>query len=107
MKKVLATVLALAMTMSLVACGSKDSGSSAPAASTPAASTPAAQPAQKTDLEYIKDKGDMIIGYTVYEPMNYTDANGEFTGFDTELAIAVCEKLGVENIADLTGLAHN
>ena len=50
MKKVLATVLALAMTMSLVACGSKDSGSSAPAASTPAASTPAAStPADSTE----------------------------------------------------------
>ena len=38
----------------------------------------------------------MVIGYTVYEPMNYTDADGNFTGFDTELATAVCEKLGVE-----------
>ena len=28
--------------------------------------------------------------------MNYTDADGNFTGFDTELATAVCEKLGVE-----------
>ena len=38
----------------------------------------------------------MTIGYTVYEPMNYTDADGNFTGFDTELATAVCAKLGVE-----------
>ena len=28
--------------------------------------------------------------------MNYTDADGSFTGFDTELATAVCGKLGVE-----------
>ena len=28
--------------------------------------------------------------------MNYTDADGNFTGFDTELATAVCGKLGVE-----------
>ena len=34
------------------------------------------------------------IGYTIYEPMNYLDADGELTGFDTEFAIAVCEKLG-------------
>ena len=40
----------------------------------------------------------MIIGYTVYEPMNYTDENGVFTGFDTELATLVCEKLGVEPV---------
>lgn len=36
----------------------------------------------------------LVIGYTVYEPMNYFDGE-EFTGFDTEFAIAVCEKLGV------------
>ena len=30
--------------------------------------------------------------------MNYTDENGEFTGFDTELATLVCEKLGVEPV---------
>ncbi len=36
------------------------------------------------------------IGYTVYEPMNYYDEDGNFTGFDTELAIAVCEKIGYE-----------
>ena len=36
------------------------------------------------------------IGYTVYQPMNYTDEDGNFTGFDTEFAEAVCEKLGRE-----------
>ena len=38
----------------------------------------------------------MVIGYTVYEPMNYTNENGEFVGFDTDLAKAVCAELGVE-----------
>lgn len=50
----------------------------------------------ESDLEYIKGKGKMTIGYTVYAPMNYTDDKGEFVGFDTEFAKAVCEKLGVE-----------
>lgn len=49
-----------------------------------------------SDLAYVKDNGKLIIGYTVYEPMNYTDKDGNFTGFDTELAQAVCDKLGVE-----------
>ena len=40
--------------------------------------------------------GTLKIGYTVYDPMNYTDENGEFTGFDTEFARAVCEKLNLE-----------
>ena len=86
MKKFAALALALVMSLSLVACGA------APAASSASASQPEVQ---ATDLEAIKAKGEMIIGYTVYEPMNYTDANGEFTGFDTELAKAVCAKLGV------------
>lgn len=47
-----------------------------------------------SDLEYIKNKGNMVIGYTLYEPMNYEE-NGKLTGFDTEFAEAVCEKLGV------------
>ena len=57
----------------------------------------------QTDFEKIKEKGEMVVGYTVYAPMNYYDANGdlvadesgEFIGFDTELAKLVGEKLGV------------
>ena len=43
------------------------------------------------------NKGDdkLVIGYTIYEPMNYMDDAGKLTGFDTEFAEAVCEKLGV------------
>ena len=52
-------------------------------------------PAAASDLVYIKDKGKMIIGITDYAPMNYKDADGKWTGFDTEFAEAVCAKLGV------------
>lgn len=48
------------------------------------------------DIDYIKQNGKMIIGITEYEPMNYKDENGKWTGFDTEFAQKVCEKLGVE-----------
>ena len=79
--------------LGLAACGGAASASTAASASSAASgSTAAAQ----SDLDEIKGKGKMVIGYTVYEPMNYTDADGSFTGFDTELATAVCEKLGVE-----------
>ena len=50
----------------------------------------------KPDLAYIKDKGTMVIGYTIIDPLNYTDESGEFVGFETEFATAVCEKLGVK-----------
>ncbi|MDO4315668.1 MAG: transporter substrate-binding domain-containing protein [Oscillospiraceae bacterium] len=96
MKKLWALLLALAMVLALAACGGKDE---TPADTTEPADVeePAAEePAADSDLAYIQGNGKMIIGYTVYEPMNYTDENGEFTGFDTELAMAVCEKLGVE-----------
>ena len=75
MKKILALVLALLMVLSMTACGAKKADS---------------------DAAYIHGNGKMVIGYTIYEPMNYFDENGNFTGFDTEFAQAVCEKLGVE-----------
>ena len=37
----------------------------------------------------------MLIGITIYEPMNYYDEAGELTGFDTEFAQAVCDKMGL------------
>ncbi|MFA5636673.1 MAG: transporter substrate-binding domain-containing protein [Anaerovoracaceae bacterium] len=49
-----------------------------------------------TDWDYIEDKGELIIGITLYEPMNYNDENGQLTGFDTEFAQAACALLGVE-----------
>ncbi len=43
-----------------------------------------------------KTEDELIIGYTIYEPMNYMGDDGKLTGFDTEFAEAVCEKLGVK-----------
>ena len=81
--------------LSLAACGGSASTSTV-ASSAAASGSAAASQTGESDLDYIKGKGELVIGYTVYEPMNYTDANGNFTGFDTELATAVCEQLGVE-----------
>lgn len=49
-----------------------------------------------SDLAYVTEKGKLVVGMTVYEPMNYKDENGEWTGFDTEFAQAVGKKLGVD-----------
>jgi len=38
----------------------------------------------------------LVCGVTEFEPMNFRDANGNWTGFDTEFAQAVGEKLGME-----------
>lgn len=94
LKRIASAFLAGALALSLAACGGSASTSAAASASGSAAGSASA--AAGSDLDYIKGKGKMVIGYTVYEPMNYTDADGNFTGFDTELATAVCAKLGVE-----------
>ena len=43
-------------------------------------------------------KDTVVVGYTIYAPMNYLDDNGELIGFDTDLAKAVFENLGYEVI---------
>ena len=40
----------------------------------------------------------VVVGYTIYEPMNYKDESGKLVGFDTELAEAVFGKLGYKVI---------
>ncbi len=47
------------------------------------------------DLAEIQEKGELVIGITLFAPMNYYDENEELIGFETEFAKAVCEKLGV------------
>ena len=88
MKRLVSAFLAGAMALSLAACGGAASTSTV-ASSASASGSAAASETAASDLDYIKEKGKMVIGYTVYEPMNYTDADGNFTGFDTELATAV------------------
>ncbi len=76
MKRILALVLAALMLIGMTACTAKNDSES--------------------DMAYIQDKGTMIVGVTDYNPMNYRDDSGEWIGFDTELTLAVAEKLGVE-----------
>ena len=96
MKRLVSAFLAGAMALSLAACGGAASTSTVASSAASGSAAASASETAASDLDYIKEKGKMVIGYTVYEPMNYTDADGNFTGFDTELATAVCEKLGVE-----------
>lgn len=48
-----------------------------------------------SDVQYIKDKGTLVIGITEFEPMDYQDADGNWIGFDADMAKLVAEKLGV------------
>ena len=48
------------------------------------------------DVEYIQGKGKLIVGITEFEPMDYLDDNGQWVGFDADMAKLVAQKLGVD-----------
>ena len=52
--------------------------------------------AAASDLQYVKDKGELVVGVTVFEPMDYQDSDGNWVGFDADMAKAFAEKLGVK-----------
>lgn len=52
--------------------------------------------AAESDVAYIQDKGTLIVGITEFKPMDYKDENGEWIGFDADMAKLVAQKLGVE-----------
>ena len=97
MKKIWAMLLALTMILSLAACGSKKETPAAeekPAAEQPA-ETPAEEPAADSEVAAIQSKGTLVVGITDFAPMDYKDANGNWIGFDADMAKAFAESLGV------------
>ena len=76
MKKIIALFLSLLLIAACFAgCQSADSGS---------------------DAAYVKKNGKLIVGITDYAPMDYKDENGEWTGFDAELARLFAAEFGVD-----------
>ena len=65
LKRIASAFLAGALALSLAACGGSASTSAAASASGSAAGSTSS--AAGSDLDYIKGKGKMVIGYTVYE----------------------------------------
>lgn len=49
-----------------------------------------------SDVEYIKNKGKLVVGITEFAPMDYKDKDGKWIGFDADMAKIVAEELGVE-----------
>ena len=84
--KIITMILVFAMCLALASCSGKPAAVPEP--------TGGSEP--ESDFSYVQERGNLIIGYTVYEPMNFTDGDGVFTGFDTELAMLVCDKLGLD-----------
>lgn len=51
---------------------------------------------EDSDVSYIQQKGTLVVGITEFAPMDYKDENGQWIGFDADLAKLVAERLGVE-----------
>ena len=73
-RRVLSVLLCAGLVVSVLAgCGSddakKDSGKKA---------------ASESDLDYVKEKGTLVVGITNFEPMDYQDEEGEWIGFDAD-----------------------
>ena len=109
MKKWMAVMLAGMMTAaSLGGCGSTGSTAEteAPAEETGTAETDASDAAEEdaaaedsaageSDMAYVQEKGTLVVGITDFAPMDYKDENGEWIGFDADMAKAFAESLGV------------
>ena len=80
MKQMISLALALAMGLSLAACSGKDAKNTEPT----------------SDLAYVQDKGTLVVGITEFEPMDYQDENGNWVGFDADMATLFAESLGVD-----------
>ena len=94
-KRYVSAALAAVMALSMTACGSSNS-----AAETTAADTEAAESqAEETTAEEAKttDGGTLIVGFDQdFPPMGFVGDDGEYTGFDLELAQEVAKRLGLE-----------
>ena len=77
MKKIIALMLSIVMVLGLVACGGTE------------------KKADQTDLEYVKEKGVLVVGITDFAPMDYKE-DGEWVGFDADMAKAFAKELGVK-----------
>ena len=100
MKKLVALMLVGVMTAVMVTgCGSSaDTSASADAAEDTTADEEATEDTAadaESDLAYVKEKGTLVVGITEFEPMDYKDENGEWIGFDADMAKAFAESLGV------------
>ena len=97
-KKLRVLLLALAMVLSMAACGGGSGGSepNAPPANTDAPDASADQKTDESDVAYVQNKGTLVVGMTDFAPMDYRDANGNWIGFDADMASAFAESLGVK-----------
>ncbi|MBQ6807533.1 MAG: transporter substrate-binding domain-containing protein [Lachnospiraceae bacterium] len=105
MKKMFTTTAALMMALSLIGCGnsasSEDTTATASTEETVVEETATEETSteeassEESDLAYVQEKGTLVVGLTDFAPMDYKDEDGEWVGFDADMAKAFAESLGV------------
>ncbi len=100
-KKLLAGLMAMTMAFSMAACGTAEGtkdeqANGAQSSENESENTADVAAAEESDVAYIKEKGKLVVGITDFAPMDYKDDNGEWIGFDADMAKAVAESLGVD-----------
>ena len=98
-KRLAALGMALTMSLSLFGCGSGNSTTEAATEAATAAGNDSASTEVSTegsDLAKVKEKGKLVVGITDFEPMDYKDENGNWIGFDADMAVAFANSIGVE-----------
>jgi len=86
MKKLLAMILMSTMILGITACGASEDAEP---------EAPAAEEAEGDEAEAPAERTTFTVGFDAeYPPYGYMDENGEYTGFDLELAQAVCDLKG-------------
>ena len=95
-RRLTALALALGLTFTLAACGGTAGTANTPGGNSESPAGNSETPAAESDMAYVKEKGTLIVGMTDFAPMDYKDENGEWIGFDADMAKAFAESLGVE-----------
>lgn len=84
-KIIAAVTAALMLCISMASCGTKTDGGK-----------DTTEQKAPTDAEYVIGKGKLVVGITSFEPMDYQDKDGNWIGFDADMATAFADSLGVD-----------
>ena len=105
-KRVLSLLLVGTMAVAMLAgCGIVSKDSTIPGAEEPVAEEPVVEEPEAEEPEAVEEpavaeeqqRTSLIVGFDAeYPPYGYMDDNGEYTGFDLEMAAALCELKGWE-----------
>ena len=100
MKKYVAILAAVCLAFGVSACGSSSSSSASGSEAASASASGSASASASASGEATTDESErttFTVGFDAeYPPYGYMDDNGDYTGFDLELAQAVCDMEGWE-----------